>query len=65
MPPALEISTKLTNSKKTEKKYTKKEIQDEINSLKNLMDISVKSLDFETAIKLRDRIGELKNLLHD
>ncbi len=65
LPPALEISTKLTNSKKTEKKYTRKEIQDEINSLKNLMDISVKSLDFETAIKLRDRIGELKNLLHD
>lgn len=65
LPPALEISTKLTGSKKSDKKFTKKEIQDEINSLRNLMEISVKSLDFETAIKLRDRIGELKNLLHD
>ena len=49
----------------TEKILSRKEITQEIDHLKSLMENCVKSLDFESAIKLRDRIGELKMLLNN
>lgn len=57
----LEISTK----PKLDKKLSRKDIQSEINRLKGFMDISVKSLDFESAIKLRDQIRELTKQLNN
>ena len=38
------------------------QIPDEIDKLKALMVVASKSLDFETAIKMRDRIAELKKI---
>ncbi|MBR1984955.1 MAG: excinuclease ABC subunit UvrB, partial [Clostridia bacterium] len=62
-----EISSKIgSNSKsKTEERLSYKDIQKEIERLKDLMNISVRSLDFESAIKLRDKIAELKILLNN
>lgn len=57
----LEISTK----PKLDKKLSRKDIQSEINRLKSFMDMSVKSLDFESAIKLRDQIRELTKQLNN
>lgn len=57
----LEISTK----PKLDKKLSRKDIQSEINRLKGFMDMSVKSLDFESAIKLRDQIRELTKQLNN
>ena len=52
--------------KKTDdSKLSRKDILKEIEHLKNLMESCVKSLDFESAIKLRDRIGELKVMLNN
>ncbi|MBQ3494887.1 MAG: excinuclease ABC subunit UvrB, partial [Clostridia bacterium] len=51
----LEITQKVDT-----KKLTAKEKQEEIARLKNLMDIATRQLDFETAIKFRDKIMELK-----
>jgi len=57
----LEISSK----PKLDKKLTRKDIQKEIERLKAFMDMSVKSLDFESAIKLRDQIRELTKQLNN
>lgn len=58
----LEISSKELDSKS---KISHKDIQKEIEKLKAFMDMSVKTLDFESAIKLRDRIAELKRQLNN
>ena len=63
LPSALEITMKLKKSSKNNLTNVK-DIQKEIDKLKELMEISVKTLDFETAIKLRDRINELKGLIN-
>ena len=60
LPQTLEISSKLSEKKKKNEKLTRKDIMDEIERLKNLMEASVRTLDFESAIKLRDRISELR-----
>jgi excinuclease ABC subunit B len=54
----LEISSKNTDKES----LNRKDIEREITRLKNFMDSAVKTLDFESAIKLRDRIAELKNM---
>ncbi len=59
----LEITSKV--KKVEDSKLSRKDISKEIDHLKNLMENCVKSLDFESAIKLRDRIGELKMLLNN
>ncbi len=51
----LEITSKVT-------KVDYDDIPDQIDKLKALMAVASSSLDFETAIKLRDNIQELKNL---
>ena len=58
----LEISSKDVKENK-ESKLSRKEIEKEIERLKFMMDTVVKSLDFESAIKLRDKISELKLML--
>ncbi len=58
----LEISSKDVEDKK-DTKLSRAEIQKEIERLKFMMDNVVKSLDFESAIKLRDKISELKLML--
>ena len=55
----------ITKKELEDKKITRKDILQEIEKLKNLMNMSVRSLDFESAIKLRDRIGELRVMLND
>ncbi len=61
---SLEISSKPVN-KKEDKNISRKDILQEIDKLKAMMDSVVKCLDFESAIKLRDRISELKKMLND
>ncbi|MBQ7224337.1 MAG: excinuclease ABC subunit UvrB [Clostridia bacterium] len=60
------IIKKITNTIEITKSATERvdlnEIPDEIEKLKGLMSIAAKSLDFETAIKMRDRIAELKKI---
>ena len=58
----IEISSK-TIEKEDKEKLTCTEILKEIERLKFMMDNVVKSLDFESAIKLRDKISELKLML--
>jgi excinuclease ABC subunit B len=58
----IEISSK-TIEKEDKEKLTRTEILKEIERLKFMMDNVVKSLDFESAIKLRDKISELKLML--
>lgn len=65
LPQTLEISSKLENKKENKEKLTRKDIMNEIERLKNLMEASVRTLDFESAIKLRDRIGELRIQLNN
>ncbi len=64
-----DISSTLEITSKTKKtddsKLSRKDISKEIEHLKSLMENCVKSLDFESAIKLRDRIGELKMMLNN
>lgn len=61
-----EISSKIKTDKNSNKeKLSIKDIQKEIERLKDLMNTSVRSLDFESAIKLRDRIAELKSMLNN
>ncbi len=57
----LEISSKA----KSDKKLSHKEIKNEIEKLKKFMDMSVKNLDFESAIKLRDQIRDLTKELNN
>ena len=56
------ISNTLLITKKDvpKKKLNKKEIEEEINSLRELMKIATDALDFERAIEIRDYINELK-----
>lgn len=56
----LQISKKAT--KKSDEKMTKRETNAEIEQLTGLMTAAAASYDFEGAIKLRDRIAELKKL---
>ena len=57
----LKISSKVETPSKT--KQDKKEIIKEIEDLTALMNVAVKSLDFEKAIELRDAIADLKSSL--
>ena len=50
------------SSKATGEKLDESDIPRMIESLKGLMSVASSSLDFETAIKLRDRIAELKTM---
>ncbi len=56
----LKITSKASQSNK---KQTNKEIIKEIEDLTALMNVAVKSLDFEKAIELRDAIADLKSSL--
>ena len=56
----LQISKKETE--KSDKKMSKREINAEIEHLKGLMSSAAAAYDFEGAIKLRDRIAELKRM---
>lgn len=58
----LEISTK---HKEKEEKLTRSDIIKEIDRLQILLNSCVRSLDFESAIKLRDRIAELKIMMNN
>ena len=63
-----EISSKIKDddeNKKRDKKISRKDIEKEIERLKDLMNNCVRSLDFESAIKLRDKIAELKVVLNN
>ena len=60
-----EISSKIKDSTKQNKKISISDINKEIDKLKELMNMSVRSLDFESAIKLRDKISELKSMLNN
>lgn len=59
----LEITKKISDS--PDAKLTSKDIKTEIENLKRKMNLAASSLDFETAIKCRERIGELKKLLKE
>lgn len=62
-----EISSKIKNKENLNKKekISRKDILSEIDRHKDLMNNCVRSLDFESAIKLRDRIAELKLMLNE
>lgn len=63
---SLEISRAFQqNSEKNAQKITRKDVSREIERLNALMNTCVRSLDFESAIKLRDRIAELKIMLNN
>ena len=51
------------NEDKWKRENENAELKKEIERLKFMMDNVVKSLDFESAIKLRDKISELKLML--
>lgn len=59
----LEITKKISDS--PDAKLTSKDMKTEIENLKRKMNLAASSLDFETAIKCRERIGELKKLLKE
>jgi len=59
------LGEKAPSKSKQDKSLTRKEIIDEIERLKAIMNVSVRSLDFETAIQLRDRIAQLKQMMND
>jgi len=50
------------SSKSNPEKVDEKEIPQMIDKLRTMMSIASKSLDFETAIKLRDKIAELQTI---
>lgn len=56
------ITNTLEISEKAGEKIDEEEIPRQIDKLRSLMSVASSSLDFETAIKLRDRITELKRL---
>lgn len=58
------IQSSLQITSKAEKKLDVKDIPRRIDMLKGLMRTASASLDFETAIRLRDEIAELKKLSH-
>lgn len=57
-----EIKNSIIITSKADEKTEISDIPSEIEKLKGLMAIASSSLDFETAIKMRDRIAELKKL---
>ncbi len=66
LPQELYVSSKIKESSKDkDKKLTRKDIMQEIDKLRSLMDSAVRTLDFESAIKLRDRIAELRVMLNN
>lgn len=66
LPQELYVSSKIKESSKDkDKKLTRKDIMQEIDKLRGLMDSAVRTLDFESAIKLRDRIAELRVMLNN
>ena len=56
------ITNTLEISQKAEEKIDENDIPRQIDALRSMMNVASKSLDFETAIRLRDRINELKRL---
>ncbi len=56
------IKNSIEITKSATEKVDLKDIPDEIEKLKGLMSVAAKSLDFETAIKMRDKIAELKKI---
>ncbi len=56
------ITNTLEITKKAEDKIDENDIPRRIDTLRSLMNVASKSLDFETAIRLRDQITELKRL---
>ncbi len=56
------IKNSIEITKTATEKVDLKDVPNEIEKLKGLMSIAAKSLDFETAIKMRDRIAELKKI---
>jgi excinuclease ABC subunit B len=57
-----EIKNSIIITSKADEKTEIKDIPAEIEKLKGLMAVASSSLDFETAIKMRDRIAELKKI---
>ena len=56
------ITNTLEISEKAEEKIAEEDIPRQIDKLRSMMNVASASLDFETAIRLRDRITELKQL---
>ena len=56
------ITNTLEISEKAEEKIDEEDIPRQIDKLRSMMSVAAGSLDFETAIRLRDRITELKSL---
>ncbi|MDE7394969.1 MAG: excinuclease ABC subunit UvrB [Clostridiales bacterium] len=56
------ITNTLEISEKAEEKIPEEDIPRQIDKLRSMMNVASSSLDFETAIRLRDRITELKQL---
>ncbi|MFR5061534.1 MAG: excinuclease ABC subunit UvrB [Christensenellales bacterium] len=56
------ISNTIEITKSASDKVDIKDIPAELEKLKSLMAVAAKSLDFETAIKMRDRMAELKKI---
>lgn len=56
------ITNTLEISQKEEEKIDEEDIPRQIDKLRSLMSVASSSLDFETAIRLRDRITELRRL---
>ncbi|MEG2456480.1 MAG: helicase-related protein, partial [Clostridia bacterium] len=57
----IEITKKIVEPEKRDNK----DIISELERLKGLMQLAADSLDFESAIRLRDRVSELKQILRD
>ena len=62
---AISNKFKKQKDKNGKDKISRADIFKEIDRLKDLMNASVRTLDFESAIKLRDRIAELKLMLNE
>ena len=60
-----DVKNSITIMQKRETKLTYKDINNELDRLKKLLDVSVKTLDFESAIKIRDRMKELRESLNN
>ena len=56
------ITNTLEISEKAEEKIDEEDIPRQIDKLRSMMSVASGSLDFETAIRLRDRITELKSM---
>ena len=56
------ITNTLEISQKQEERVSEEDIPRQIDALRSMMSVASKALDFETAIKLRDRITELRRM---